>query len=518
MTISLDKLNSAVSTVTSRIPVIDLQNAGVDVIQQNASKAFSVLGSEANQVVSGIIGLTQEVDEGYEADVIEGIGLVKMGADVPDITPDIIGDTSVHQTEIDRIIGADTSDTPFNNGGVTVTLSNGLKFDLFGGSGVEAVASILSLATGKNFNQLIPILQTLTSGNLQNVLKEALATKISQTLAPVIQEFNVKLQQAIGGTITSVLEDIADRVDGPIGNILNDLADGKLKPEKIKELVQAISDKNYVFVINEIAKISSKDINTIETTVLGTSTSLNDRIKLVDPYNNLPDFVVGSTSRSWAGSDTNTTGNVTRSGTLGTGNSTYTFSAVTSTEELEAELRSTSREITETVLHWTANFIDQDVGAREMHQVALSRGFNGCSYHFVIRRDGTIERGRPIDLKGAHAKANGHNNFSIGVSFVAGYNCLSGTPNPERYVSSESITAAQWKSFDKYLTTFFKVFPGGQVFGHNDTDPSRKPDPGIDVPQYVANKFGKQNVTQGTEQPLGATQLASARAATTNTA
>lgn len=512
MTISLAKLNSAVSTVTGRVPVIDLQNAGTEVIQQNTSKEFSVLGETAGQIVNGIVGLTQEVDDGYEADVIEGIGLVQMGPDVPDITPDIIGDTSAHSADIDRIIGADTSDTPFPQ--IGITLSNGQKFNLFGGSGVEAISAMLSLATGKNFSQLIPILQGLTSGNLKNVLKDALATTISKTLAPVISEFNVKMRSAIGGTITSVLEDIADRVDGPIGNILNDLADGKLKPEKIVQLVQAISDKNYTFVINEIAKVSSKDINLIETTVLSQSTSVGDRIQLVDPYKNFPDFVVGSTARSWAGDQTNIDGNVTRNGTLGTGNTTYTFSAITSTEELEAEFRSTSREITETVLHWTANYIDQDVGAREMHQVALNRGFNGCSYHFVIRRDGTIERGRPIDLVGAHAKANGHNNFSIGVSFVAGYNCLSGTPNPERYASSESITSAQWNSLDKYLTTFFKVFPGGQVFGHNDTDPGRKPDPGIDVPQYVFNKFGTQNVTTGTQSPLGAAQLASIRTST----
>tara|TARA_B110000858_G_scaffold197574_1_gene259736 strand:- start:2383 stop:3930 length:1548 start_codon:yes stop_codon:yes gene_type:complete len=512
MTISLDKINSAVSTVTSRVPVIDLQNAATDVTNQNASKTFSVLGQSAGQVTNGIVGLTQEVDEGYESDLIEGLGLVQMGPDVPDITPDIIGDTSAHSVDIDRIIGADVNNTPFPQ--IGITLPNGQKFDLFGGSSVEAIAALLSSATGKNFNQLLPILQGLTSGNLQNVLKDALSTTISQTLSPIIASFNVKLQNAIGGTITSVLEDIADRVDGPIGNILNDLADGKLKPDVIQQLVQSISDKDYGFVIAEIAKVSSQDINTIETTVLAQSTSLADRIQIVDPYLNLPDFVVGGTASTWAGAQTNTTGNVSRENSSSTGSGVYTFSAITSTEELEAELRSTSRSITETVLHWSAHFIDSNVGAREVHRIGLARGFSGCSYHFVIRRDGIIERGRPINLKGAHAKANGHNSFSIGVSFIAGYNCLSGTPNYRNYVSSESITAAQWNAFDQYLTTFFKVFPGGQVFGHNDTDPGNKPDPGIDVPQYVLNKFGTRNVTAGTQPPIGPVELASVRSNT----
>lgn len=522
MSISLAKLNSAVSTVNQRIPIIDLQNAGVDVIQQNAAKKFSTLGSEVGEVINGVIGLTQEVDEGYEADVIEGIGLVGIGEDgLPaDVKPDLIGDTSAHQTEINRIIGADTSGTPFPS--VTVTLKNGLKFDLFGGSGVEAIAGLLTLATGKNFLQLVPILEAFQSGELKTIIKDALKQKISDTLIPVINEFNVKLNQAIGGTIQSVLEDIADRVDGPIGNIFQDLADGKLKPEQIQDLVQAISDKRYDYVIGELVRITGKPIGIVEGVVLETSTSLQDRIALVDPYQNFPDFIVGGTAASWEGANTNINGpgsigsgsRINRDSTLGTLSNNYTFAAISSSEELEAELRSASREITETVVHWTANYIDQDVGAREMHQVALTRGFNGCSYHYVVRRDGTIERGRPLNLRGAHAKANGHNNFSIGISFVAGYNCLSGTPNPERYVSAESITAAQWRSFDKYLQSFFNVFPGGQVFGHNDTDPGNKPDPGIDIPQYVFNKFGKRNVNAGTSAPLGPVQLASARGIT----
>lgn len=513
MTISLAKINSELSTVTGRAPVIDLNNAAKEVIDQNTSKEFSVLGLEAGQNVVGIIGLTQEVDEGYEADVIEGIGLVEMTGDVPGLEPDLVG----------VIEGQDSTDIDAITGGSKAS-NGGLKFQFFGGSGVEAIALLLAAATGKDFNQLLNVLKVLTSPNLGNVVRDALFTSISRTLAPVIAQFNVKMSQAIGGAITSVLEDIADRVDGPIGNVLQDLADGKLKPEQIILFTQAISDKNYPFVINEILKVSTRSVDEVETTILGLSTSLSDRVGVLDPYENLPDFVVGSTATTWAGTNTQIPGGavlgappIAETGPrLG---DTYNFAPFASMEELEAELRSSSREITETVVHWTAHYNDQfGVGAKENHEIALARGFAGCSYHYVIKRDGTIERGRPINLKGAHAKANGHNNFSIGIAFVAGYNCLSGTPNPERYVSSESITSAQWKSFDQYLESFYKVFPGGQVFGHNDTDPGRKPDPGIDIPQYVENKFGKANVNGGTSSPLSPVQLAQARGTSSNTA
>ena len=40
------------------------------------------------------------------------------------------------------------------------------------------------------------------------------------------------------------------------------------------------------------------------------------------------------------------------------------------------------------------------------------------------------------------------------------------------------------------LKTFFKVFPGGQAFGHNDIE-NNETDPGFNVPNYVLTKFQK---------------------------
>jgi len=65
---------------------------------------------------------------------------------------------------------------------------------------------------------------------------------------------------------------------------------------------------------------------------------------------------------------------------------------------------------------------------------------------------------------------------------------------------------------NEFLNTFYKVFPGGQVFGHNDTDPNNKIDPGFDVSKYIRNTFNKSNVTIGTSQPLSPAQIAQARA------
>lgn len=60
---------------------------------------------------------------------------------------------------------------------------------------------------------------------------------------------------------------------------------------------------------------------------------------------------------------------------------------------------------------------NRDVSAQEIHGWHQNQGWSGIGYHFVIRKDGTIERGRPQDTIGAHAY--GYNSDSIGIN-VAG--------------------------------------------------------------------------------------------------
>ena len=53
------------------------------------------------------------------------------------------------------------------------------------------------------------------------------------------------------------------------------------------------------------------------------------------------------------------------------------------------------------VIHHIGGDCDRDVSAEEVHQWHINRGWSGIGYHFLIRKDGTIERGRPIDTVGA---------------------------------------------------------------------------------------------------------------------
>jgi hypothetical protein len=184
------------------------------------------------------------------------------------------------------------------------------------------------------------------------------------------------------------------------------------------------------------------------------------------------------------------------------------FSYVNTVEELEAELRTSSRDITEVVVHWSETFTNKNIGAEEINSIHLGLGLKGIGYHYVIRRDGSLQRGRPLSKEGDHSSANEHDKYSIGLVFVGGFNCASGTPNPETFLSSQSLTRAQMTTFEQFCRAFYKRYPGGQLLGHNDID-LKELDPGFDVIDYCKDVFGKESVftDPATQKPFKPSDL-----------
>lgn len=71
---------------------------------------------------------------------------------------------------------------------------------------------------------------------------------------------------------------------------------------------------------------------------------------------------------------------------------------------------------TRIILHHAAA---ESCDAATIHQWHLNKGWSGIGYHFVVRKNGSIERGRPEDTVGAHAVNN--NSDSIGVCFEGNF-------------------------------------------------------------------------------------------------
>lgn len=58
----------------------------------------------------------------------------------------------------------------------------------------------------------------------------------------------------------------------------------------------------------------------------------------------------------------------------------------------------------------------------EVNRWHLERGWTGIGYHFYIRKDGKVYRGRPEWAVGAHAQ--GHNSRAIGICVEGSYMSL----------------------------------------------------------------------------------------------
>lgn len=65
------------------------------------------------------------------------------------------------------------------------------------------------------------------------------------------------------------------------------------------------------------------------------------------------------------------------------------------------------------VIHHTGNPTDDDLSAEEINASHQAQGWTCIGYHYVIRKDGTIEEGRPHWTVGAHAY--GENSHTIGI-------------------------------------------------------------------------------------------------------
>lgn len=65
------------------------------------------------------------------------------------------------------------------------------------------------------------------------------------------------------------------------------------------------------------------------------------------------------------------------------------------------------------VIHHTGDEVDDDLSAEQIHQIHLDRGWSGIGYHFVIRKNGEMEIGRPLDCIGSHAY--GENAHTVGI-------------------------------------------------------------------------------------------------------
>ncbi|PZO81621.1 MAG: hypothetical protein DI629_03530 [Mesorhizobium amorphae] len=113
------------------------------------------------------------------------------------------------------------------------------------------------------------------------------------------------------------------------------------------------------------------------------------------------------------------------------------------------------------VIHVTATTPSMDIGVKEVRQMHKARGFSDIGYHWVIRRDGRVERGRAENMVGAHVA--GWNATSVGVSLVGGVD--------ERGKAENNMTTPQWGALLTLAGDLVDRYPQAKICGHRDLSP-----------------------------------------------
>lgn len=115
------------------------------------------------------------------------------------------------------------------------------------------------------------------------------------------------------------------------------------------------------------------------------------------------------------------------------------------------------RKMNKIIVHCSATKPSQDFSVNDIRSWHKAQGWSDVGYHYIVRLDGAIEKGRPLEVAGAHVR--GHNADSIGVCYIGGVD-ESGKP-------ADTRTEAQKKALDVLLTDLSIHFLA-PVSGHND--------------------------------------------------
>lgn len=133
------------------------------------------------------------------------------------------------------------------------------------------------------------------------------------------------------------------------------------------------------------------------------------------------------------------------------------------------------RKIDMIVIHCSATRADVPLSPRQLDEMHRQRGFDGCGYHYYVRRDGEICTMRPVDRPGAHAK--GYNQHSIGVCYEGGLD--------EQGCPADTRTELQKRSLRVLVRVLAMDFQTRRIVGHRDLSPDLDGDGVIEPEEWT---------------------------------
>lgn len=129
-------------------------------------------------------------------------------------------------------------------------------------------------------------------------------------------------------------------------------------------------------------------------------------------------------------------------------------------------------------IHCSASVPDEKTDWRTIDRWHRQRGFLMIGYHYVIKTDGTTEKGRDEDSIGAHVERFNAN--SIGICMVGGVDANGPSGKPVNNFSED-----QFQSLAVLLLELRAKYPKAVIQGHRDFPNVAKACPSFDVRAWL---------------------------------
>ena len=498
-----------------------------EIIPEKAFSTESLIDPKTETLTAGTINFTNNF-----ATIVDGTGLTPTatitGGDSDQPIADIVGDLTGMpslKTEAKKfgmnLVGAGSPEglkAAFEKGQDLLGKTNdalslahnaagGLKFvknnlgDAAKGKAMEAALGAISGLP--DLNKVIPNPEDLAD-NIENVTGNKELTMKTKVAKAKLAKF-AKIA-AIVGTVAAFKDDIKGFVDKAksfvskkLGAIATGLIVGGIIQEVSEKVNQGLKNKVTENLGTELPAKVQEEVN--KKVVEGDTEGVVEKIKETTGLKEQSDIerldklakelnptISGSLVKDadFYGQPTQLGDNISKWAGERTSDEAFTY--VSSVEELNSEMMSISRPISEVIIHGSETQSNKNIGSIEINNVHKQLGHDGIVYHYVIRRDGRLQRGRPADRESEHTSS--HNKFSLAVCLVGGINLPTGDVNPLDNRSESAFTREQFTTLERFLEAFFMKVPGGLVFGHNELE-SDVDDPYFSVMDYVEKNFRK---------------------------
>lgn len=372
-------------------------------------------------------------------------------------------------------------------------------------SGIENVVSQIDAVSGE-LNNFLTNTNIKTGFGLVQDIAESLSRQATSLITNLTSGFNFNDQQ-LSGILSDAQSGDPKKFAGAVKEVtLNNKATSTEMSDIIKSTTNfrdTTEFMNQVEIKATTRGIPDKDIENFRTRVRGVESQLTQLDTTISGTNvkSAADFFV---------EDASTEEIISRY--KGAQSAFDAFTYIDSKEELGFEIRQIVRDVSEVIVHASETYTNQNIGCEELHVQHTEREFDGIQYHYVIRRDGRLQRGRPANRRGEASDIQNHKQYCLDICLIGGINAPTGTENPLEYRSAQSFTMEQMKTLEAFLEAFYRKVPGGQVMGHNAIDGSAE-DPYFDVVTYVETLFRKKSVYNDllTDTPVTSKELVNKR-------